>query len=90
MKYRDHQYMTKIFHFPQKKLVITEGYSPFSMEALMTNVLMWRMFMFSSMKAAIHFGPNYLADLEVYKNTNFDEIQSSFNVTLKHIDIGAF
>ena len=37
------------------------------------------------MKAAIHLGPNYNEILEVYKNTNFEEIQSSFGVTQKLI-----
>ena len=41
--------------------------------------------MSSSMKAAVHLGPNYLANLEVYKNTNFEEIQSLFNITQKLI-----
>ena len=44
-----------------------------------------RMFVSSSMKAAIHLGPNYLANLEVYKNTNFEDIQSLFNITQKLI-----
>ena len=39
--------------------------------------------MSSSMKAAIHFGPCHLANLEVHKNTNFEEIQSLFNITQK-------
>ena len=81
MKYTNHQYMTKIFHFLQKKLGITASYSTFLMEASKTNVLMWRMFMSSSMKAAFHLGPNYLADLVGYKNTNFKEILSVFNFT---------
>ena len=37
------------------------------------------------MKAAIHLGLNYLANLKVYKNTNFEEIQSLFNITQKLI-----
>ena len=37
------------------------------------------------MKAAIHLGPNYLANLEVYKNTNFEEIESSFDIIQKVI-----
>ena len=37
--------------------------------------------MSSSMKAATHFGPDYLANLEVYKNTNFEEIESLLNIT---------
>ena len=39
--------------------------------------------MSSSMKAAIHLGPNCLANLEVYKNKNLEEIQSLFNITQK-------
>ena len=41
--------------------------------------------MSSSMKAAIHLGPDYLQKSEVYKNTSFEEIQSLFNITLKLI-----
>ena len=46
-------------------------------------VFIWRMFMSSSMKAAMHIWPNYLANLEFYKNTNFEECQSLFNITQK-------
>ena len=41
--------------------------------------------MASFMKAAIHLGPNYLANLEISKNTNFEEIQNLFNITQKLI-----
>ena len=41
--------------------------------------------MSSWMKAAIHLGPNYLANLEVYRNTNFEEAESLFNITQKSI-----
>ena len=85
MKFTNHQYMTKVFHFLQKTFGISAGYSTYSMEALKTNVLIRIMFMSSSMKAAIHLGPNYLANLEVYKNTNFEEIGSLFNITQKLI-----
>ena len=85
MKHTNHQYMTSVFHLLQKKLGITAGYSTFPMEALKTNVLIWCMFMSSSMKAAIRLGSNYLANLEDYKNTNFEEIQSLFNIIQKLI-----
>ena len=49
------------------------------------NVLICGMFIFSSLQAAIHLGPNYLANLEAYKNTNFEDIQSLFNITQKLI-----
>ena len=41
--------------------------------------------MSSLMKAAIHLGPDNLQKLEVYKNTNFEEIHSLFNITQKLI-----
>ena len=41
--------------------------------------------MSSSMKAAIHLGPIFLANLEVYKNKNFENIASLFNITHKLI-----
>ena len=65
MRYTNHSYMTKSFQFRRKKLGIITGYSTFTMEALKTNVLRWGMFMSTSMKAAIHLGPNYLANSEV-------------------------
>ena len=39
----------------------------------------------SSSIAAIHLGLNHLANLEVYKNKTFEEIQSLFNITQKLI-----
>ena len=39
--------------------------------------------MSSSMKAAIHLGPNYLTNSEIYENTKFEEVESLFNVTQK-------
>ena len=53
------------------------------MEAMKTNVLIWGLFMSWSMKAAIQLRPNYTENLEVYKKTNFEEIQNLFNITQK-------
>ena len=41
--------------------------------------------MSSSMKAAIHLGPHYTKNSEVYKNTKFEEIQNLFSITQKLI-----
>ena len=35
------------------------------------------------MEAAIHLEPNYLANVEIFKNTKFEEIESLFNITQK-------
>ena len=48
------------------------------------------MFMSSSMKAAIHLGPNYLANSEIYTHTKFEEIESLFNITQKLVMERAF
>ena len=39
--------------------------------------------MSASMKAAIRLGPDYTENLEIYKNTNFEELQSLFDITQK-------
>ena len=39
--------------------------------------------MSTSMKAAIHLGPSYVENLEVYRNTNFKELQNLFDITQK-------
>ena len=39
--------------------------------------------MSSAMKAAIHLGPSYTENLEVYKNTNFEEISRVSSVSLR-------
>ena len=35
------------------------------------------------MKAAIHLGPNYLSNSEIYKNTKFEEIECLSSITQK-------
>ena len=50
-----------------------------------TNVLIWGLFVRSSMKSAIHLGPLFSEILKVWKNTNFEEIQNLFNITQKLI-----
>ena len=41
--------------------------------------------MSTTMKAAIHLGPNYIEILEVYRNTNFEELQNLFDITQRFI-----
>ena len=81
MEYTNHRYMSKIFECLRKKLGMSAVNAPFSMEAYQTYVFMWWIFLTSSMKAAIHLGPNYLADSEIYKNTKCEETESLFIIT---------
>ena len=41
--------------------------------------------MTSSMKAAIHLEPNFKSNSEIYKNTQFEDIESVFNITQKMV-----
>ena len=45
--------------------------------------------MTSSMKVAIHLGPDFLENSEVYKNTKFENIEIS-STSLKKVDKGTF
>ena len=74
MQISDHRYLEKVFKNP----II-------GIEALNTNVLICGLFMSTTMKAAIHLGPNYVEHLDVYRNTNFEELQNLFDITQKLI-----
>ena len=65
----DCRYLEKVFKNLQKKLNLAENAPPI-IEALKTNVLIWGLFMTTTMKAAIHLGPNYTENLEVFRNTS--------------------
>ena len=54
-------------------------------EALKTNVLTWGLFMSTTMKAAIHHRSNFVENLEVHRNTNFEELQNLCDITRKLI-----
>ena len=45
----------------------------------------WGMFVASSMKAATHLGPDFLKNLEIYKNTRFENIENVINFTQRLI-----
>ena len=59
MEYTNHQYTSKTFQFPLKRLGMSATNATFSMEAYKTIVFIWRMFMISSMKVANHLGPDF-------------------------------
>ena len=83
MEYTNHHYMSMIFQCLQKKLGMSATNATFSMDAYRTHVLIWGMFVTSSMKAAIHLGPNFLSNSEIYKSTKFEDIETVCNITQK-------
>ena len=77
--------MGKIFQILEKKLGRSAINATFSMDAYENNVLTWWLFLASSMKAAIHLGPDFLMNSEIYKNTEFENVWSVFNIIRKLI-----
>ena len=74
MEYTNHRYMGRIFQNLQKKLEMSAINATFSMDAYKTNVLTCRLFLASSMNAAIHLRPDFLMNSEIYKNTKIENI----------------
>ena len=81
MQISDYRYLEKVFKNLQKELTIAEDAPVIGIEALKTNALIWGLFMSTTMEAAIHFGPNYVENLEVSRNTNFEELQILFDIS---------
>ena len=69
--------------FCRRSWEITENSPIFGIETTKTNVSTWGFFIPSTVEAAIHLGPRYTDNLEVYKNTNFEEIQNLFGIVQK-------
>ena len=68
-----------------EKLNLAEDAAVIGIEALKTNVLICGLFKSTTMKAAIHLRPNCVENLEVYRNTNFEELENLFDITQKVI-----
>ena len=52
---------------------------------LKTNVLIWGLLMSTTMKTSVRHGPNYSENLEVYRNTNFEELKNLSGITQRFI-----
>ena len=78
IRFSNYSYVEKMFQCIQKKLGRTSINASFSLGSYKNNVLAWGMFMTSSMKAAIHLGPDFLENSEIYKNTKFENIEKMF------------
>ena len=82
MQISDHRYLEKVFKNLRQKLNLAEEAPILGLKA---NVLIWGLFMSGTMKAAIHLGPSYIENLEVYRNTNFEELKNLFDFTQRLI-----
>ena len=46
-----------------------------------TSVLIWRLFMSTTMKASVYLGPNYNKNLVMHRKTNFEELLMLSHIT---------
>ena len=67
VKITGYSHPSKVFMFLQQKLVVQNGCETFEIQASQTDIMMWGLFVSSSMRAAIDLGLNYEENLETYK-----------------------
>ena len=73
--------MQRVFQNVKDRLRHNEGVSEISMDSEKVHISIWTLFMASSKQAALHMDPNYAKNLEIFKNSEFENIESLFNVT---------
>ena len=56
-----------------------EGVPEVSMDSEKMHISIWTLLMAPSMQAALHMDPNYAKNLEIFKNSEFENIESLFN-----------
>ena len=81
LKITDINHVSKIVRFLMKKLGVPEGQESFATEAYKHNIMMWGLFVSSTMKAAIHLGLNYEKNIEILKYRNFEKVGNLFTLT---------
>ena len=79
MQISDLGHLEKVFKNIKGKVIISEDAPPQSIDAFKTTTWIWGMLMSASVKAAIHVGPDYTENLEIYKK-NFRNL---FDITQK-------
>ena len=78
----DYGYVEKVFKNLRHKLSRSENDEIFD---LTTNVLIWGLFMSTTMKSAVHPCREYQQNLIACRNTNFEDLKTLFDVTLRLI-----
>ena len=58
-----------------------ESVSEVLMDPEKMHISIWTLFVASSMKVALHMDPSYAKNLEVFKNSEFENIESLLNIT---------
>ena len=76
----DYRQVERVFENLRQKL----RFSSYTLDAK-TNVLIWGFFMSTTMKSSVHLGLQYKDNLVACRNTNFEELKTLFDITLRLI-----
>ena len=74
----DSLYIEKVLKTLRQKLNCLENDKMLDVN---TNALIWGLFVSTTKEASVHRGPNYNENLEVCRNTNFEELKTLFDFT---------
>ena len=77
-----HHCLRKVYQYLQKKLDVTDSSIEESGSAK-TNILMWRLFVSSSTKAAVHLGQKDVENHRTFMNVYVEEIKYSCSFVQK-------
>ena len=69
------EYMRKAVQNMKDRLTHDESSSEISMNSEKMHMSIWTRFMTSSMQAALHMDPSYEKNLELFKNSEFENIK---------------
>ena len=83
----DYMYVEKVFTNLRHKLNRSENDEMFD---LRTNVLIWGLFMSTTMKSAVNFGREYHQILIACRNKNFEDIKTLFDTSLRLIEENSY
>ena len=79
-----HHCLVKVYQSMQKKLELTDS-SIKELGEMKTNMLIWELFMSSSMKAAVHLRQSHVENNRMFMNVHVEEIKYLFSIVQRLI-----
>ena len=80
------EYIRKVVQNMKDRLGHNESVWEMCMDLEKIHISIWTRFMASSMKAALHMDPSYEKNLEIFKNSEFENIRGLFSITKMMIE----
>ena len=78
--------MRKVVQNMKDRLGHDESVSEISMDSGKMHISIWTRYMASSWQAALHMDPSYGMNLEIFKNSEFENMKGLFSITRMMIE----